>query len=290
MVKIPEDIVEGIKKIAEARDVQVDDLVNEMQSIIMKNDIVQTIPDADNKIQVAWGILAARYVRRVPIKGEKYLIHILSVGPVRRPKNVSVCEIQGLAKEIDGSNIVKLARFNGWRETAAAISRLVPHKEYEVEVSIREDPNGYTGTIVDGSDIIIRQKNDIDPAIYFTNLAESDRRCTISEAGLHTVETTDRLNVRLIRGTVVYAGERESVLGLTGMYTIIDDTFTKTDLGSFNVYCNLDQLKYGPGSICDFVGPLVVRERSGFERPVMINALVHPIISTPYEPESTEEF
>lgn len=289
MVKIPEDIAEGIQKIAKEKRLDPKDLLRKMEEIIKTSPVVQTLETPEEKIQVAWGLLASQHVRLDGREGIKYRFLVCSINGPRLQKNNYVTELVGFAMGEEG--LTHYAKVTGWRETAQALGKVSVKREYEVEVNGEITVDGLKGTVLDGTVPSPLHPTKINPMKFAEKVYDSERRCTIADAELHVTDLkTNRMDYRIMKATVLGARLGEKNGRGYCIYNIFDQTFTTGDrLAGFAVACNVDQAICGAGSIAYFLGPITKTIQGNFTRLRMVNAIVLPITLIPFEAPQEEE-
>jgi hypothetical protein len=289
MVKIPEDIKEGIVKIAGDRGIEPDVLVKKMEELIKTSPVIQTLTKPEEKIQVAWGLLASKYVRGEGGSGKKYHFYVLSVNGPRKTTSSKVTEVLGIAMAEKGKMIY--GKLSAWQENADIAAKLTRKKEYVLEVRGAITADGLDGTLVDKAEIEISKAAKISPDTFFEEVYESDRKCTIADAELNVIDPKkEKMNFRILRCTVLGArpGEKDGKTYCT--FNVIDSTFTTGEKSiGFNISGNGDQLVCGAGSISYFLGPIIKTVKGNQSRLKMVGSLVWPITLIPYEAPEEED-
>jgi len=277
-ITIPEDIVEGINKIAKEKKIEKATLLADLKQILKDDAAVQKIKDTDVKVQVAWGILASKHVSGSGGASTEITIQPLTIADPRKPKDQYIADMYALTW-LEGEKNPVFSKFNGWREIAENMSKMNLQKRYKVSAKITKSAKGISGTLADTTEITEIDDKIIDiKAVVDEMYNNPDIRCTIADANRNIANFGDDLNVRVIKGTIVRANPTRD--GRSVSITIIDPTFTNTQhMSGFTVFGNIDQHKCDIGSKCYFTGCLAKRKDSDEVR--MRNAIIVPLISIP---------
>jgi len=287
-VTIPEDIVEGINKISKEKKVKKEELVEKLKEIMKGDAVVRKVEDTATKVQVAWGILASKYVTTGG-NGMDVIVQPLTVAEARKPKNDLIADFYALAWLPKNKNSPVFSKFTAWRDIAEKVNDLSLDKRYKVNARVTDSKLGITGILTDTSEIIEADGKLNDTKEFIEKLYNDPNiRCTIADAGRNVVDIRDDLNVRVIKGTVVRAGPTRD--GKSAAFTIIDKTFTNTkQMSGFTIYTNIDQLASGVGSRCYFTGKIGTRKKGEDVEVLMRNGIVTPLVLVPFEEGGSDE-
>jgi len=257
--KIPEDIIEGLKALSEAKDVPLKSLLERMKEIKETDENIQAIGEGDKanefKIRVAWAILydemssagqdfivkplLTPQPREVKIKGEPTWVGDLTA---------IVCKLK---KGEDGKlqkGDPQYASGTFWRDGAKALTKVSKDKVYRATLGFDENKwglsissNGTTFTPVD-------EKIDFDK-FYEEEIKPMNNMISLCEIDLNKSE--DSTDIRVIRATVSDAqvGERDG--RAYGWYDIMDNTISGS---KFRLFMHPDDICFMKGSVIDFGG------------------------------------
>lgn len=263
MVKIPEDISSGLKKLSEAVNVPLKSLLDRMKEILEENETIKSIGDSEKekefKIRVAWAVLYSEHSARG--KSEDYLIT-----PIFKPNPREVkikgdmtwvgdvtALVQKLSKQEDGSiskGPITYAHGTFWREGAKNLSKLEKGKTYKAQVVANESKSGWGMTIGSDKTGFVATDDKMDFQKYFdTEILPKNISISLSELDLN--KSDDVTDIRIIRATVADANVAEKEGREYGFYIVMDDTIIGTNQRFF---VNPSEVCWRKGSILYFGG------------------------------------
>jgi len=230
MAQIPENIKEGIKKLAEKNDLEVKVLVARLKEIIDTDETIQTMENESFKIPYAWAVLFKEYAMRG--QAEEFKVMPLSKPRAREAKikgeNTWVGDMAALVSKLekgDDGNMKagdwQYAAGTFWRKGAEEISKLETGKVYKAYLVAKENSWGLDITTDRGPFVPLKEEPPSFKKFYDDEISKLDIMLTIGE--LDTEESGDSTDIRVLEATVM-----DSVVAVGkdgkpfGRYSIMD--------------------------------------------------------------------
>jgi len=271
MAQIPEDIKEGIKKLAEVTELPTKSLLARLKEIIDTDENIQAMEKEDFKIRFAWAKLysenssagkttdflimpiSSPRARKIKLKGDDTYVGDLSAF------------VRKLEKDDDGK--VKKGDFmyasgTFWREGAKNLNNVEKGKVYKTAL-ITKDNSWGIGISSDRAGFLpSEEKFPSIKELYDKLIAEKNINITIGEMDLNKSE--DTTDIRVIEATVIEATVGESDDGNEyGRYVVMDDSIMGNN---FVIFVDAKDVDWSQGSILKFGGTIDINDETGVIR------------------------
>ncbi len=249
--KIPQEIVQGLKALAAAKDKDVKELLGELKEIIKNDEACQMMDNSQAKIRFGFSILARKYSGA---SGKPYAIYPLLTPDPRRINTKKgervVCDLSCLVVPLteedkpDGKQVFALGNF--WDDAALACKGLERGKVYKATLMSADNKFGKK---IFGKDIEFEEITGdfgFDFDSYFNE--EIDGFC--EEINLENIDisvSNDETDVKLVRTWIEEADAGENDKGTYAYYRIVDNS----SIGKFDktIFLHADDLEFGQSSI-----------------------------------------
>ena len=260
MTKIPNDIVEGIKKLSETHDTPVKSLVERLKQIKDTNENIKTMEKEDFKIRFAWAIL----LKETTASGNDFYIMPICRPRVReitsKGEKTQVGDVTGLIQKItkneEGKKTlgeVQYAPGTLWRDAASNLKLVETGKVYKTSLIAKENSWGTTVTSNNTSFIQSDFKMKSFKEFFNEEIKLLNPMITIEEMDVQKSETNT--DIKIIKATITEADVRERPDGsIYGYYDITDESVIGTK--NLRIFVDTKDVIYEQGSIVLFGGTI----------------------------------
>lgn len=258
MAKIPDDIIEGIKKLAETSGTPVKTLLERLKKIKETNENIKTMEKDDFKIRFAWAVLLKEFTS----SGNEYYIRPICYPRVRetvsKGEKIKVGDLTALIQKInkkeDGTiSLGKVQYGSGtfWRDAAKNMETLEVGKVYKASLIANE--NSWGSTITSNNTLFVPAdfKMNSFREFFDENIKPQNPMITIEEMDMSKSDTPT--DIKIIKGTITESDVRKRNDGSEyGYYDVTDNSV----LGTKNqrIFVDTKDVLYEQGSIVLFGG------------------------------------
>jgi hypothetical protein len=264
MGKIPQEIQEGIKRLAEINKIPPQTIVERIKELMTTDETVKTMEKEDFKIRYIWSKVYGEYtmvskatdcylmpishprVREVTMKGEKVFVGDVS-GLVQRLEKDQEGNIIGYSESIYASGTF-------WREGAKNAQKLVPGKVYKTAIVMKDNKWGTTISS-DRANFTEVSDHPIPPLTQFYNekIKPKNVHITIAEMDLNKNENTTDIRTITVTVTESAIGEKEG--REYGRYVVMDESIYGSN---FTIWAHPKDIVWSMGSVLIFGGTVDV--------------------------------
>jgi hypothetical protein len=299
MAKIPPEIQEGIKKLAEINKIPVQTIVERLKEVLTTDETIKTMEKEEFKIRYAWSVVYREFtmtskatdcfmtpllhprVREVTMKGDKVFVGDVSC-IVQRVEKDDEGNVTGYSDPIYASGTF-------WREGAKNAQKLTPGKVYRASIVMKDNKWGTTissdrasfSEVTDHPMVQIKQ-------FYDTHIKPKNVHITIGEMDLNKNDyTTD---IRTITATVTEASVGEKDGREYGRYSVMDESIYGSN---FTIWMHPKDVVWSPGSLLIIGGTIDVNTKTSVTsfscQFVIPTDLAEPMKLTPKPPKRPED-
>lgn len=283
MVKVPEDIQENVKKLAEKMGVPVTTLTGRMKEIMEEDKSItgNSEKEKEFKIRFAWGVLYNEFSSRGNVT-DCYIMPIITPRANERKIKgdmtwVGDCAalVQTLKKD-DKGNVekgeIQYAQGTFWREGAKNIVKMEKGKVYRANLIVNESKSGWGLTVTTDRGTFLPVDDVKFDWEKFFNESILSRDITITLGELDLNKSEDNTDIRLVQVTVSDADVRKSEKGnIYGYYDVMDDSIIGSN---YRFFVDPKDVCWMVGSILYFGGIIQINDDTG--EPVFRVQFVYP--------------
>lgn len=265
MVKIPEDIIQGLKQLAKAKDIQEKVLVERMREIRDNDENIKAIGDSEKeeefKIRYSWAILYEEYSSAG--KTVDVLLRPLATPQPREVKTKNgmtwVGDLSAIIQVLEKGEDEKLVKGEPkyatgtfWRDGAKNLLKLERDKVYRASLIVGEGKTGWGSTITSDRATFSLVEDKVIGAeeLYKREKSFFDKKM-IHLGDMDLNKSEDVTDIRVIEATVTDSNVGERDGREYGYYNIMDSTIMGSTVRLFVSPKDVIWLK---GSIIKFVG------------------------------------
>lgn len=255
-MKVPTDIVEKIKRLAKQKEIPVADLQKRYNEILKTNATCASIEDPEEKMRVGWGALMSEQISVG--RGQDYILRLISKLVIRKVGNPlkRVSDIYAIVKPVDEDGEIgdeAYASVTLWEDATDNLEIIKPGKMYKVNLAeTRNKPlwglslssNECTFVKTDEAEISTLQD-------FYENEIKPLDGAKINTGNADIRVSKDSTDLRILYASIMgLRNEKDS----NGREYAVYDVFDGMKDDRFSVWIPLDEMKYGPGSDCLFIG------------------------------------
>lgn len=299
MAKVPPEIQEGIKKLAEINKIPVQTIVERLKEILQTDETIKTMEKEDFKVRYAWSVVYREYtntskaidcfltpllhprVREVTMKGDKVFVGDVS------------CLVQRVEKDDEGNVTGYSDPFYAsgtfWREGAKNAQKLVPGKVYRSSIILKDNKWGTTISSDRAGFTEVTDHPMIQMKEYYESVIKPKNiHITIGEMDLNKNEySTD---IRTITATVTEASVGEKDGREYGRYSVMDESIYGSN---FTIWMHPKDIIWSPGSLLIIGGTIDVNTKTNVTsfscQFVLPTDLSEPLKLVPKPPKRPED-
>ena len=267
MGNIPEDIVEGLKKLAKSSDTPEGTVLKEFKQIAENDPSVQALENVEFKARLAYAVLLNRYTST----GGAVQLYIkpLSIPRARQVKSQGTLKYVGnlyalikLIEKDNAGNIVKgetqYAAGTLWEKAAENATQLSPDKVYKTTLRVTEVKHGIELGGNDASFVETDEKFPSNEEWFKANIEPKISELSVRLGELELNQREDLADIKVVKAMVLdnATGETSNKVEF-GRYTVTDDSLIGREEGgpgNYSIWVHPSEVVWDNGSTLLFIG------------------------------------